>query len=405
MPTVILDNAGRVIEVNGAYLEMSGWSRDRITGASTVEFIHAEDLPAMISGLDQLMGGARAVRHRRRHRRADGTWIPVEASTCLMANPDDADDHRILVQFLSHQIDSIEIDSTHELLNRQLFQPAGDAACVHDTEGRVVFSSSRLEELLGRPQGWMSGRLLTDPELDAVGPDGSPSGVEDDPVLCAIRAQQEVTATLGVRSADGRRVWLSVVAGWVERETLPARSSLRDITELVEAQREARRLAAIVEEQLAYRANHDDLTGLVARRIVLGQLEEDLSAGHPVSVVFIDLDGFKAINDELGHLAGDDLLVGVADRLQGLAGPSVTVGRAGGDEFVAVTSSVEEADRFASQVRAAAESIDGLVPGASRIVRASVGVAHSGPDDTRTSLLTRADRAMYEVKRQERRSP
>lgn len=345
------------------------------------------------------------MRHRRRHKRADGSWIPIEVTTSLVPDPSGGDDHLLLVQVLDHQVEAVDIDPDDELVTRQLFQPAGDGACIHDAEGRVRFASPSLDAVLGRPEGWMIGRLLTDPELSPVWSDGTPADVADDPAVAAIRSGSEVTATLGVLAHDGRRIWLSVVAGAVEREALPARSSLRDITELVEAQQEASRLAAIVEEQLAHRANHDDLTGLTARRIVLGRLDEELAAGRPMSVVFVDLDGFKAINDQLGHLAGDDLLIGVADRLRSLSSPSITVGRAGGDEFVAVSSSVEAADAFAEMVRAAVADPDGLVPGSSPPVGASVGVAHSVPGDTRATLLTRADRAMYEVKRASRATP
>jgi diguanylate cyclase (GGDEF)-like protein/PAS domain S-box-containing protein len=382
---------------------MSGRTRAELQGSSTIELIHADDLPGVISGLDALLGGARSVRHRRRHQRGDGSWIPIEVTTCLVPDPSGGGENLLLVQVFDHRLEGVEIDPMDELLTRQLFQPAGDAACIHDADGRVAFGSPSLDTLLGRPAGWIIGRRLTDPDLAPVRADGSPAGSDDDPVVRAIRDDAEVAATLGVRTADGRRIWLSVVAGAVPRQALPARSSLRDITDLVEAQQEARRLAALVEEQLAHRADHDDLTGLKARRIVLGMLDEELDAGRPASVVFVDLDGFKAVNDQLGHLAGDDLLVGVADRLTALAGPSITVGRAGGDEFVAVTTVADDADRFATAVRAAAAAPGGLVPGGARRVGASVGVAHSVPGDTRATLLTRADRAMYDIKHAARR--
>jgi len=399
VPSAILDRAGRVIDINEAYLEMSGRSRDEMIGRSTLELIHADELPAVISGLDQPMRGARAVRQRRRHKRADGTWIPVEVTTCFVPDPEGSDEPLLLVQILDHHTEVLELDAVDELVTRQQYQPAGDAACIHDAEGRVAFGSPTLDALLGRPNGWMVGRLLTDPELATVRSDGEPAGPDDDPALGAISTRSEIAATLGLLTEDGRRIWLSVVAGAVEREALPVRSSLRDITELVEAQQEARRLAAVVEEQLAYRANHDDLTGLTARRIVLDRLEEELAAGRPMSVVFVDLDGFKAINDELGHLAGDDLLIAVADQLRALAGPAMLIGRAGGDEFVAITADPDDAEGFGDGVRTAATGPDGLAPGGARRVCASVGVAHAEPGDDRSSLLTRADRNMYEVKR------
>ncbi len=401
LPAAILDSAGRVLDINHAYEEMTGRTRESMMGASTIDLIHADDLPGVISGLDQLMQGERSVRHLRRHLRADGAWISIEVITSLVTDPAFDGEHLVLVQVLDHR-PATEVDPNDELLTRQLFQPAGDAACIHGVDGRVAFSSPNLDALLGRPEGWMAGRSLVDPELEPVLADGRSAGPDDDPALNAIRRGEEVVATLGVIAGDGRRMWLTVAAGAVDRAALPARSSLRDITELVETQQEARRLAAVVEEQLAYRANHDDLTGLTARRIVLGRLDEELEAGRPMSVVFVDLDGFKAINDQLGHLAGDDLLIAVADRLRELAPPSTTVGRAGGDEFIAVSASVDEAEELAASVRAAVASEGGLASSGEHVVGASVGVAHSEPGDDRSTLLTRADRAMYQVKRSAR---
>lgn len=399
MPTVILDAAGRVIDVSESYLEMTGRDRGSMIGASTIDLIHADDLPGVISGLDALLRGVPMVRHRRRHRRSDGSWLAVEVATTFLPHPETDDDHLILVQLMNRVTEPIEVDPDAELVTRQLYQPAGDGACIHDPEGRVSFASPTLDEIVRRPAGWMIGRLLTDPELDPVDAEGRPLGPDDDPAAQAIRTGTEVSMTLGISAGDGSRLWLWVVVGPVDREALPARSSLRDITDLVVEQQEAKRLASMVEEQLTYRADHDDLTGLTARRIVMEHIDERLGRAQSVSVVFVDLDGFKAINDELGHLAGDELLVGVAACLRDLSPASVVVGRAGGDEFVAVSDSADDAEAFAAAVVEQVAEGGGLARGGVRRVGASVGVAHSIAGDTRASLLTRADRAMYDVKR------
>lgn len=399
VPSVVVDSTSRVVEVNEAYLQMTGRTREVLVGRPTIDLIHADDLPGVVAGLDQLAAGVRSVRHRRRHRREDGTWIVIEVCTSMLAGSEVDGDGLLLVQVVDHDPIAVDIDRNGELMTRQLFQPVGDAACLHDADGRVAFGSPSIDAILGRDAGWVIGRRLSDLELDPVHLDGSPVTIDHDPALRALADPTEVSATLGVRSDRGDRIWLAVVAGSVPQASLPVRTSLRDITDLVEAQAEARRLAAVVEEQLAYRANHDDLTGLSARGLVVGLLDEELGAGRPMSVVFVDLDGFKAINDELGHLAGDDLLVAVAQRLTALAPDGLIVGRAGGDEFIGVTSSSTDADEFAARVRAAAASDQGMVEGSPLRIGASVGVAHAEDGETRTDLLTRADVAMYEVKR------
>lgn len=401
VPSLVVDHSARVLDVNDAYVEMTRRSRAELIGRSTIEFVNAVDVPAVISGLDQLRSGVPAVRHRRRHQRGDDTWIAIEVVTSFLPDPDGGED-LILVQTVAQGPDVAAIDPTDELMTRQLFRPAGDEACIHDALGQVAFTSEKLDALLGRPDGWILGRTLTDPELATVHPDGSPIAAVDDPVVRAIAEKREVVETIGVLDADGRRIWLSVAAGAVQRATLPARSSLRDITELVEAQNEARRLAALVEERLTYQNEHDDLTGIAARRVVLRHVDAAIEAGESVSVVFVDLDGFKAVNDTLGHVVGDEVLVEVAEILRSVAGDSIVVGRAGGDEFVAVTSSEEAADAYAAEIRRRAATRDGLVCREGRRVGASVGIAHSRTGDTSTSLLARADRVMYDAKRSRR---
>jgi diguanylate cyclase (GGDEF)-like protein/PAS domain S-box-containing protein len=395
LPALLLDVAARVVDVNDAYLEMTRRSRDEVLGAFTINFIHAEDLAGTLAAYAELEAGARAVRQHRRHRRGDGTWIAVDAlMSRLMADGEQF----ILVQLVGlEDATDVRIDSEAEA--RLLLQPFGDASCFHDGAGRIGFATANLAELLGRPIGWFHGRRLTDPELHPVDADGRPISGEDDPVVESLRKGDDVIRTVGLRSTSGDVVWLSVRAGPVGSARLPGRSTLRDVSELVRAQEEARLLAGIVERELAHRADHDSLTELKARHVIVRAIESRLQLGAPVSVVFVDLDGFKAVNDDHGHLAGDEVLVAVAARLRELAPAGATLGRSGGDEFVAVLDGSALAERFATDVRGLVLTVPPF-----RELRASVGVAHSRPDDTPRGLLQRADDEMYAAKRAAGRS-
>ena len=400
VPALVVDLNGVVFEANASYAEMSGRSLDALLGAPSTPFIHADDLATVVAGVEALFTGVPRVVNQRRHQRGDGSWLALTVATTMLDRGVDGDP-LMLVEVLDHHPD-VDVDSEAEDRARFLLQATGDAGCFHGEDGRIVFATANLAPLLGRPTEELRGRRLTDPAFDPLLPGGTAAGPDDDPVLRAIATGEDVSSTLGIRTAGGTVAWVAVRASAVPGSTVPARSSLRDITELVHAQEEARHLAALVEEQLAHVADHDDLTGLKTRRVASALVDDALAHGTPVSVLFVDLDGFKSVNDRLGHLAGDDLLVAAAARLRQLAGPATTVARAGGDEFVAVTADEAGAEALVVAVRAASAAAGGLAMRHGEVLRASAGVAHARPGDTRSALFARADEAMYVDKRSRR---
>ncbi|MEM7271836.1 MAG: GGDEF domain-containing protein [Actinomycetota bacterium] len=151
-------------------------------------------------------------------------------------------------------------------------------------------------------------------------------------------------------------------------------------------------------DQLDHRASHDELTGLANRAALIQQLS---SADASTGLLFLDLDGFKQVNDTYGHEAGDRVLITVADRLTAeLGGPNV-VGRLGGDEFVVITR-----DRNDGELRALADRILRVVEvpidvGPARVeIGVSIGIARGRSADLGDGrdLLRRADGAMYQAK-------
>jgi diguanylate cyclase (GGDEF)-like protein/PAS domain S-box-containing protein len=162
-----------------------------------------------------------------------------------------------------------------------------------------------------------------------------------------------------------------------------------------------------LQRQLEQLALYDELTGLANRKLLDEQLTTAIAGclrdATPLALMFIDLDGFKAVNDNLGHRAGDSVLREVADRLRGVVRQNDLVGRLGGDEFVVICETVDEesamavADRILEAVRAPYPAIPATLP-----VSASVGVVLTHPTahlvPTSDELLTRADAAMYRSK-------
>ncbi|GAA2724925.1 putative bifunctional diguanylate cyclase/phosphodiesterase [Cellulomonas aerilata] len=160
---------------------------------------------------------------------------------------------------------------------------------------------------------------------------------------------------------------------------------------------ESRRLAAARLE-----ARTDELTGLPNRRSYLESVQAALHAGDPVTVMIVDLDRFKQVNDSLGHAVGDDLLQVLGRRMAARVGSDRTlVARLGGDEFAVLTREGAEADAYA-----VAEQLRGVIAepvelgGLVLRVDSSVGLAHAPRDGTTwEALLARADAAMYAAKR------
>jgi diguanylate cyclase (GGDEF)-like protein len=151
--------------------------------------------------------------------------------------------------------------------------------------------------------------------------------------------------------------------------------------------------------RLELSARRDSLTGLWNREASLRALADRLGSGATPTVLLIDLDGFKSVNDELGHRAGDTVLAVTAERLDRLVTTGGLVGRLGGDEFIVILDETDraEASRLASRLIGAIEETIGAE---GRIVQvsASIGVAEASPGNDAALLINRADRAMYAAK-------
>ena len=170
---------------------------------------------------------------------------------------------------------------------------------------------------------------------------------------------------------------------------------LRDVTE-----------QAIAEEKVWHHAHHDQLTGLPNRRLFLDRLEQEVKhakrSSRHLAVLFMDLDGFKEINDLFGHEAGDRLLTNVSERLTDCVREEDTVARLGGDEFTAIitgTNQRKDVDRLAKIIKG---SIEAPFEVAQRSVQVSISIGISFyPHDAGSpvDLLEAAYRAMYKAKK------
>ena len=155
--------------------------------------------------------------------------------------------------------------------------------------------------------------------------------------------------------------------------------------------------------ELRHQATHDPLTGVANRPSFMAQLEAALQrrrvSGGSVSILYLDIDRFKGVNDRLGHAAGDEVLAGVARRLREAIRSTNVVGRLGGDEFAIMLEGEDESatSAVAARVQALLAS-PVLVDGASFAVTASIGIATARDDERPAELIRHADLAMYQAK-------
>lgn len=213
-------------------------------------------------------------------------------------------------------------------------------------------------------------------------------------------------AAVPVRS-EGEVAAVLVVGGVVSDEVLGALELMSAHAGVVLTHASAHAEIQRLQSELQHQAFHDALTGLPNRASFAARFQRrrDRRAddANGVAVLFMDLDGFKVINDTLGHAAGDELLSAVAVRIREALRPTDTVARLGGDEFVALLEKVTDVEgaRVAAERVLEALEADFVLTKARVRLTASIGVAFREqlPDDV-DELLRTADEAMYEAKRE-----
>ncbi len=275
---------------------------------------------------------------------------------------------------------------------RSLIENALDTITILDEDGIIVYQSPSSGRVLGYPPEELAGTVV----FDYLHPTDQPTAREEFiDALVQGRGRQPVEVRF--RHRDGSWRTLEVIGQNLLDDPVVGGIvvNARDIT--------ARKRA---EERLVYESLHDRLTGLPNRALLMDRVAQLLRRsrrpGAPgFSVLFLDIDRFKYVNDSLGHMVGDRLLVAVARRLESCLRPGDTVARLGGDEFTMLLDSadgVEEASRVAERIHQELRR-PFLLAGQEMFASVSIGIATSpsgygAPED----ILRDADLAMYRAK-------
>jgi diguanylate cyclase (GGDEF)-like protein len=218
----------------------------------------------------------------------------------------------------------------------------------------------------------------------------------------AANAREQAMETVSTQ----RSMLLATLALLLIEAVLVFRPATRRIrATLDQREREAQEERERSRQQLEHLARYDHLTGLANRTMFRDRLDHAVASasrsGDHVALMFVDLDRFKDINDQLGHDAGDRLLVEIGRRLQAVARRTDTVARIGGDEFTLVLENLDSPDGAATAAQKILEELERPIDISGRevVVTGSIGIAMF-PDDARSvdDLLRHADTAMYEAK-------
>jgi len=376
---LVVDREGRIKGVNRAVELLSGWQEQELLEREWFNvFLPPEDVAA---ARDLFLAAVRnEVDPKTLRRQVDNRWVTKSGEVRFIAwtptvRHDDAGDVALVI---ATGVDVTEQWAAERRLRQCLDVMVEGVAlldAVRDESGRVVDFAGRYLNPAGKaiirqvrggttpPRQWATGsgwRMFS--AFQNVLDTGTPvnrriEAAGTDPPLSL-----EVSAA---KLDDGLLV------------------TFRDVTALRHA-----------EERLAYAATHDPLTGLANRPLLIDRLELALARRHgELAVVFMDLDGFKAVNDRHGHQVGDDTLVRVARALESAVRPADTVARFGGDEFVVVADDLGAADAELLAKRLSA-AVNDVAVGRLRL-EASIGIAMAEADDSADSLVRRADAAMY----------
>ncbi|MET0684217.1 MAG: PAS domain S-box protein [Solirubrobacteraceae bacterium] len=373
-----------------------GWAPEEMVGRPIHDFILAADHERLARMRAALAGGSAEEVVELRVPRPDGGFLWVE-SRCRALR--DRDGGLAGVQ-----------TSARDISDRKAAEAARTTA---DTEFRTAFDDAAIGMALVAPDGGFM--RVNEALCDIVGYAPAelaaltfqdithPEDCDTDVALAReVLSGGRRTYQLEKRyiRSDGSLVWVLLSVSLVRDAAgapLHFISQIQDISERKRLEAELHRLAT-----------EDDLTGLRNRRSFEAALEHQVARcaryGERAAILLLDLDGFKAVNDTHGHLAGDRLLQHVAAVLRARLRAGDVVARLGGDEFAALLPHVDgdEAARIAAGLEAALAAEPVRYEGAPVTARASIGVAAIDPAAGGERSLRDADRAMYEVKRSRR---
>lgn len=381
------NDIGTLTDVDPAVMSILGRRPEDLMGRGSLDLVHPEDQTRGIEHWLEMLGAPGSQRRLRlRQQHADGHWVWLEVTnTNRLDDPIDPHVETEAVD-ISDEMAAHEAVRVREQLLHRIAETMPLGLMHVDEKRNVVYANERLDEILGA----CAGDTVDEALASVVAADRTALEFALTEVLDAGRDADVEVRIGGPGDVGGRRARLRLGALVDDSgRSLGAIICVDDVTE-----------RARLHAELERRAEFDLLTECRSRSSIMAALAEALVKG-PVGVVFLDLDGFKAINDSHGHAIGDGVLEIIGQRVRSVIRGTDLVGRLGGDEFLVVCSNVTDP----RSVMAWAERLEACVAepigiGALTMsVHASIGVALSSESSSIERLVAEADIAMYETKR------
>jgi diguanylate cyclase (GGDEF)-like protein/PAS domain S-box-containing protein len=378
--------------VNDRFCEMTGYSREELVGQKTSWLVATDEDRELLLSKAALRRQGISDQYEVRIRRRDDSvvWMEIGGAPLI-----DADGKVIGTIGVHNDITERRLSEAalrdSESRYRLMAENSTDVISRSDANGKVLYASDATRQLLGYEPSEVVGRSIYSFVIDE----------DRDEVSRASRALADGTTRSFAYHAirkDGSNVWFETTS----RAILDPESG--EVTEIVSVSRDIseRRRA---EEQIEYQAYHDALTGLPNRLLFRDRLTVALAHAkrlkQPVAVMFLDLDGFKLVNDTLGHSLGDELLKAIASRLRAVLREEDSIARMGGDEFTVLLGDLTRPDDAAKIAQKLLDTIAQpiRVEGHELFVTTSIGIALFPNDgETAEALLKNADHAMYRAK-------
>ncbi|MCW2545441.1 MAG: hypothetical protein JWM40_2993, partial [Frankiales bacterium] len=337
----VVGGDGRIVAVNASICAMFARRPEELLGQPLLPRLPAGDRDEDERLLqDVLDGSVRGAKFERRLPLHVGGSVDVLVSVTGIHVDGAPSEVAVSVQDVTALKEAQLVAQRAEARWRSLSQNASDVALIADSDLVIGYTSPALTSLLGHAESAILGSCL----LDLAHADDR---ARLDASMGRLVAESSTETVLNYRIRDGDGGWRHVEQRVVnllhDADVRGLVVNLRDRT----AQSE-------LETSLRQAALEDSLTGLPNRVLVLDRIqqaiEREQDTGQRSALLFVNVDGLKAINDAYGHRAGDDVLRGVADTLCALVGPADTVGRYGGDDFVVLLESIgqpQEAEALA----------------------------------------------------------